>query len=196
MSRAGAAIAKRQWDRLEEARLGGIRHKGAVERDARLSTAMATWRSGAVASLLVPGSLPLGLGPGRLYHGDIAAWTSHALNPRAGQREGGRGSLLHEPVENDGGADRNDDGGDAGGKKRAHSSLHSFGPHPADYCRMAGLSRAGRPAHDFGDLRLYVRNVFWTDTPRPTLSDSGYPQLAFSTASSRTALERPSARRL
>ena len=97
MSRAGAAIAKRQWDRLEEARLGGIRHKGAVERDARLSTAMATWRSGAVASLLVPGSLPLGLGPGRLYHGDIAAWTSHALNPRAGQREGGRGSLLHEP---------------------------------------------------------------------------------------------------
>jgi hypothetical protein len=90
-------------------------------------------------------SLPLGLGPGRRYHGDIAARTSHTLDPRAGQREGGRGSLLHEPIENDGSADRNYDDGDAGGKKSAHSSLHSFRPHPADNRRMAGLSRGGLP---------------------------------------------------
>src|ERR1700722_16333913 len=147
--RARAAIANADgtgWSRLvwvESVIASSYRGR---DRRPRLSTATPTRRSGAAASLLVPGSLSLGLGPGRRYHGDIAAWTTHALNPRAGQREGGRGSLLHEPGENDGGADRDDDGGGAGGKKRAHSSLPSFEPHPADYCRMAELSRAGRPA--------------------------------------------------
>jgi hypothetical protein len=130
MSCAGAAIANTNgtgWSRLVWVESVIASSYKASRQTPRLSTATPTRRSGAAASLLVPGSLALGLGPGRRYHGDIAAWTSHALNPRAGQREGGRGSLLHEPVENDGGADRDDDGGDAGGKKRAHSSLHSFG---------------------------------------------------------------------
>jgi hypothetical protein len=133
MSCAGAAIANANWtgwSRLVWVESVIARSYAAIrrrDRRPRFSTATPTRRSGAAASLLVPGSLPVGLGPERRYRGDIAAWTSHALNPRAGQREGGRGSLLHEPVENDGGADRDDDGGDAGGKKRAHSSLHSFG---------------------------------------------------------------------
>jgi hypothetical protein len=49
------------------------------------------------------------------------------LNPHAGQCKCGLRRLLLKCVENDGGADRDDDGGDAGGKKSAHDLSKTYG---------------------------------------------------------------------